>query len=74
MTEPVFIKVPIDNVIVITSNDGGYLGGRCVACGAHGWVDNKYGYPNGGCDMSNKLIHKQGCDLGSKLKIKVELK
>lgn len=70
--DPRMIKVPIDNVIVITSNDGGYLSGQCQACGAVGWVDNKYGYPFG-CPSSNKLVHKEGCDLGSKLKIKVEL-
>lgn len=70
--KPIMIAVPIDSVIVITSNDGGYLGGHCLACGAHGWVDNKYGYPYG-CPESNKLVHKRGCDLGDRLKIKVEL-
>lgn len=70
--KPIMIKVPIDSVIVITSNDGGYLGGRCTACGESGWVDNKYGYPYG-CPRTNKLVHKQDCDLGKRLKIKVEL-
>ncbi len=73
MTEPIYIKVPIDDVIIVTSNDGGYLHGWCSACGARGWVDNKYGYPHG-CPESNKLVHKKGCDLGNKLSIKVELK
>jgi hypothetical protein len=67
------IKVPIDNVIVITSNDGGYLGGRCVACGESGWVDNKYGYPFG-TPRSNKLVHKMNCGLGSLLEIEVRIK
>jgi len=71
--EKIFIKVPIDNVIQITSNDGGYLGGRCTACGESGWVDNKYGYPFG-CPKTNKLVHAGNCDLGNRLSIKVELK
>lgn len=70
--KPTMVQVPIDNVIQITSNDGGYTGGRCSACGEIGWVDNKYGYPFG-CPRTNKLVHKEDCDLGQRLRIKVEV-
>lgn len=70
--KPAMVLVPIDDVIIITSNDGGYLGGRCSACGATGWLDNKYGYPFG-CTPGNKLVHTADCDLGHKLKITVEV-
>lgn len=68
-----YIKVPIENVIIVTSNAGGYLGARCSACGAHGWLDNKYGYPYG-TPPSNKLVHKRGCDLGDTLVLHVTVK
>lgn len=67
------VLVPIDNVIITTSNDGGYIGGRCVACGEQGWVDNKYGYPYG-VPRTNKLVHTEDCDLGKRLTVTVGIR
>lgn len=43
------VSLPRKKLIEITSNDGGYLGGQCIVCGASGWTET--------------LKHKPGCPL-----------
>jgi hypothetical protein len=45
-----------------TSDDGGYLGGRCTICKASGWINSDYGNPAG-------FKHKPGCSVGEALRI-----
>lgn len=61
------IPVPIDQVVRVTENHGGYRGGECIACGALGWIDGKYGDRFGANVMSNRLIHKRECLMNAEI-------
>ena len=60
-------KEPRD-VVVITGNDGGFLSGKCFACGQSGWLEG-YGYPSHiNTDEINKgwhLKHKKSCPMNA---------
>jgi hypothetical protein len=57
------VKIPIDRVIEITSNDGGYLGGRCLACNKGGYLREGRSYPHGYKGLGNELVHSKECPM-----------
>lgn len=59
------VLVPINRVVSITANHGGYTGGVCAACGNSGWVTGDYGYPSRMREkaLGNQLIHKPSCPM-----------
>jgi hypothetical protein len=68
------VPVPIDRIVLVTSNYSGYLGGECILCGACGWLVDRKGYPYGGVDdrgdlesSSNRLFHKKNCLMNAAL-------
>ena len=64
----VAIMVDLNDVVVVTENHGGYQGGKCVACGAIGWLDTRCGYPYPATGvLRNKLIHTKGCSINKYL-------
>lgn len=82
------VPVPVDKIVQTTSNDGGYLGGTCLLCGASGvtssdTTSSRYGYPtyvqkmvDGSGKrlvMGNRLFHKSGCPMNAMLNSKGEL-
>ena len=67
------VAVPIGLIVQTTSNDGGYLSGECLLCGASGVTvagppSSRYGYPYGTKDvMGNRLFHKKSCPMNGLL-------
>ena len=61
------IPIPIDKVVQVVENHGGYKGGECLACGALGWLEMKYGSRFGADVMSNRLIHKRECPMNEEI-------
>jgi hypothetical protein len=58
------VEVDIIEVVRITENHGGYLGGNCIACGSIGWLDERLGYRYKSKNISsNSLIHKRNCPM-----------
>lgn len=72
------VAVPIEKIVIVTENHGGYLGGKCILCGACGWLDEerkgyngKLGFPlyaieskaNPTGIMGNRLFHKENCPM-----------
>lgn len=67
MPESKCISVPIEKLVVVTENHGGYTAGRCVICGAGGWICyDKIGVPHGTKD-TNSLVHEADCPVGQAL-------
>jgi hypothetical protein len=67
------ISIPADKVVIVTENHGGYLGGKCLACGASGWLDNKYGWPFGTHDKPG-FKHHRTCPMNDVLDSKGEFR
>lgn len=64
------VAVDPRKVVVVTDDYSGYLGGKCIACNASGWlVPSRYGYPRRMKDsiMSNRLIHTNECPMSEVL-------
>ena len=65
-------KVPVAtllNMVEVTEDHGGYLSGRCLACGELGWLDGEHGYAaHHRRPMSNRLKHKKSCPLNPYIK------
>lgn len=53
-----------DDVVLVTENHGGYLGGRCIACGSAGWIEG-YGFPFGTRNKGNYVVHKKACPMNA---------
>lgn len=65
----VTVSIEIGKLVPVTSNDGGYLGRKCLLCGASGWDGGSdIGYR---CDMPdvvggkrfNGFRHRKDCPL-----------
>lgn len=57
-------------LVQATSDDGGYICGKCVACGASGWMNSdqvkgRLGVPHG--SKLTAIVHKENCPLGAAL-------
>jgi|GEM_PF-2703842 hypothetical protein len=64
------LTLDIDKVVRVTKDRGGYKEGECVACGAHGWMHTRYGYPHGsraGKEKGNGINHKKDCPMNAYL-------
>lgn len=63
------VLININKVIQVTSNDGGYLGGRCLVCDSAGYLREGYSYPfnsigyRGHGLLGNELVHKKNCTM-----------
>jgi len=62
----VTLKKEAEDVIIITENHGGYLEGKCFACGASGWI-NGCGYPSRVKAPGAHLQHKADCPMNAAL-------
>lgn len=61
------VNLSLDNLVPITSNDGGYTGGKCLCCGAMGWnVEQRWGRPLGS-PKTHDFEHKPHCPVGNAL-------
>lgn len=47
------VSVPVQKLIIVTGDHGGYKEGWCVVCTAHGWL--------------GKIKHKPGCAVAKNL-------
>ena len=56
------VWVPASKLIVSDSNHGGYIGGHCVICEQHGWLDVPPGAPNG-------IKHLKDCPVAGQCKL-----
>lgn len=67
------VLVDSSKIIRITSNDGGYMGGECLACGKSGYLREGYSYPFGSTGyrgkglLGNELVHAKNCPLNKHL-------
>lgn len=61
----VTVRLPLNKLVVVTENHGGYMGGECISCGASGWLNGKYGLKAGTKDAKEwkgtHLVHKPSC-------------
>lgn len=62
------IEIAADKVVIVTDDHGGYTGGKCIACGASGWlVGKRYGLPHGSPDKANAMRHEKQCPMNAVL-------
>lgn len=57
------VPVPIDAVVRVYGNEGGYKSAECIICDQGGWLDGKYGYAWGTRDVGAHLKHKKNCPM-----------
>ena len=70
MKSKILVPIPIDNVVFVESDHGGYKSGKCLACGESGWLDG-WGYNyNQKNVMGNHLKHKKDCPMNAHIPIK----
>lgn len=63
------VELEVSEVVTITSNDGGYLRGECLACDERGWLNGPDCFENLGTDVvskgtTNQLHHRVYCPVG----------
>jgi hypothetical protein len=58
------VRVPINEVIWITENQGGYLAAKCIICHQCGWLHGRYGMKFGSRNsIGNELVHRKSCPM-----------
>lgn len=61
------IEIEAKLAVIVTENHGGYTGGRCIACGAVGWlVETPYGLPFNS-PPANSMRHEKSCPMNAAL-------
>ncbi len=70
MAPKIKLKRTPDEVVVVTEDYSGYLGGRCIVCCEEGWLDPRHGYPHRVKEKvsGNRLIHTAKCPMNDILK------
>ena len=63
----VTVKLDPEQIVVVSGNHGGYLTGECLACGALGWIDGRFGLKSNSPDArewrGSHLVHKRSCQM-----------
>lgn len=60
------VRLTLDPEVVVrvTENHGGYLAGRCEACGVIGWLEGRLGLRYGDyTEFDTWLKHKKACPI-----------
>jgi len=57
----------IEDVVVVTEDFGIAEAGECLACGAKGWLETRYGFPSHVKNVETKLKHEAGCPVNALL-------
>lgn len=60
MSKQIMVSVPLNKMVKVIENHGGYLGTQCVVCEECGWKD--------------KWEHKKNCPVGVALRKAAQLK
>lgn len=69
----VTVELPVNRVVVVTGDHGGYKTGHCLLCDAHGWLDG-LGYPHQATEVKGShLQHTAECPLNGVLGLKGEI-
>jgi hypothetical protein len=70
------VLVPVEALVIVTENHGGYTAGRCVVCGKLGWLaEYPHGLPFGStAALDNTLHHAKVCPVGQALDEKGKVK
>lgn len=72
MGKKITLELDADVVVQATEDHGGYIAGKCVLCGSHGWMDSQHdhGYPYGskkGAELGNRVKHEKNCPMNAHL-------
>jgi hypothetical protein len=67
MAVRVTIRIDASKVVQVTEDHGGFLAGKCFACGASGWLEGR-GYPHRAKDVpGSHLRHGASCPMNRAL-------